>query len=215
MNVHTRYVSVARWSATAFLVAGGLLLATVLLEGMAALTGGSVPRTVTGVTSLGGVVLTYVALVGLYPRVTERSPRLARAAVALVGLPAAVLLVFLLWGAAGHSVAAVPTPVDVVPAVGAVFVAVFVLFALGTALFGVASHRDDRLPRAVGLLLFALAATWIARLGASTVYGSQFPGWFDALFTGLMAAVTLSLGYTLRGRPVSTAGAERSAPVSD
>lgn len=210
-----RWGPIARRSATAFLAAGVLLLATAVLTGLAALTSASPPRSVTGATGLVGVILSYVGLLGVYPRVVDGTPRLARTGAVLVALPVLALLVLLVWGALGHGTSAVPVPIVVIPAIGVVFVASFLLFALGTTLFGVAGLRSGRLPRAVASLLFAYASTWFLHLGATTVYGSRFPVWFDSLTFGLLSVVTLAIGYHLRsesGRTDRTGPSPDSAP---
>lgn len=206
--------SVAGWTATAFLVAGVLLGITAVLQVLAALTPTVSQGMLTGVPGFAGVVFTYAGLLGLYPRVTDRTSRLGRAAVALVALPAAVILVLLVWGALGHSLASVPVPVDVVPAVGAVFISVFVLFALGTALFGLAGLQSRELPRAVGVLLMALAATWFLRLGVSAVYVGPSPVLIDAPVSGGMAAATMGIGYHLGNDSAPSSDTDRSADAS-
>lgn len=206
-----RWESVARWGATAFLAAGGLLLLTALLMVVSALTS-TAWEMLPGITGFIGLIFLYVGVLGLYPRVADQTPRLAGTGVALIALPLVTIFVLLVWGTLGHVLSIVPVPIVVIPAIGAVFVATFLLFTLGTTVFGVASLRSRRLPRAVSLLLFALAGTWVVTFGASSMYGARFPAWFDALTFGVMAVVTLTIGYRLRTGSVQ---ADQTGPPSD
>lgn len=188
---------IAGWCATAFLAAGGLLLATAVVEALSAVTSTSPPGIATGVTGFSGVSLTYVGLLGVYPRVIDRAPRFARAGVAFVTLPVVAIFVLTVWGVVGHKTSAVPVPIAVIP-IGVVFMAAFLLFVLGTTFFGVASLRGDRLPRTVGRLLVALAATWVVPLVAGLAYGTRFPVWFDVAHFGVLSLITGAIGYRLR-----------------
>lgn len=205
-----RWESVARWGVTAFLAAGGLLLLTTLLMVLTALTG-TAWEMLPGITGFLGLVLLWVGVLGLYPRVADRTPRLAGTGVALVALSMVTVFVLLVWGTLGHTLSIVPIPIVVIPAFGVVFVATFLMFALGTTLFGVASLRSGRLPRAVGLLLFALAGTWFVMFGAGSMYGAKFPAWFDSLTSGIMAVVTLAIWYQLRAGSVQSDRAGRAS----
>lgn len=190
--------SIADWNATAFLGAGVLLLTTATLSALTALFELSIPSSWTGVIALTGLILSYLGLLGFYPRVVDTTPRLARTGTAFVVLPVAVLAVLTIWGTLGHTLSVVPLPITVIPAIGVLFVGVFISLALGTSLFGLASLRSDRLPQPVGLLLFVFAATWLGHLAASSVYGTRFPVWFDVVSFGVLAAVSLAIGYHLR-----------------
>lgn len=195
--------SLARWSATTFIAAAGLLLVTTVLFALEAFTALSPEGTVTGITSITGLTLSYVGLLGLYPRLADRTPRLALASVALVGLPAIALVVLLTWGVSGHALSVVPLPPDVIPAFGRVFVTVFLLFGMGITLFGVASLRSPSVSHTVGLLLLVLAATWFVLLGASSVYGTAFPARLDFAIFGVMAVTLLAIGNRFRTGPAA------------
>lgn len=197
----TRWQALAKRSTTAFLAAGGLLFGTTLLFALDALTGIATPGFLTGVTGLSGLILTYVGVAGLYPRVVNQTPRLASTGIVFVVLPVFVLLILLVWAVLGHTLSVVPVPIAVIPVFGTIFVAIFALFALGTAIFGVASLHTSHHLRTVGLLLLLLAATWLVLLGASSIYGSLFPSWIDAISFGIISTVTLGIGYALRVSP--------------
>lgn len=195
-----RLDTLERWSASAFITAGGLLLVGTVLTGLGAVTPLSLPETVTGVITITGVVLMYGGVFGLYPRHANHSPRLALAGVGLLGLPAMVLVAVMVWGVSGHIFRTVPVPPAVIPYFGMVFVAVFLLSGLGISLFGVANLRSPDISPVVGALLLVLAATWFVLLGASSMYGSTFPAWLDIANPGVMATVLLALGCLVRSQ---------------
>jgi len=198
-----KWQPVAERSATLFLAGGGLLLVSATLFTVQALTPLSVEGLLTGLTGFLGILLSYVGMLGLYPWFVTRTPRLAHAGVVLVALPTTVIAVLLVWGVATHlPVGAVPAPMDVLPDIGRVLVATFLLFAGGAGVFGGASLRTGIPSRTTGVLLLGFAAMWVVLLGASSVYGSTFPAWLDALTFGLMAIALLGIGQSLRAETV-------------
>lgn len=197
-----RWDSLAQRSAILFLAGGGLLVVTAALFTIQALTALSTEGMLTGVTGFIGIILSYIGLLGLYPWFATRTPRLAHAGVVLVALPTLVVAVLLVWGVATHlPVGSVPSPIDVLPGIGLVFVATFLLFAVGIGVFGVASLWTAIPSRVTGVLLLGLAGTWVVLLGASSVYGSKFPAWLDALTFGMMAIALSGIGQSLRTGP--------------
>lgn len=190
---------VAERSAMLFLAGGGLLLVSATLFTVQVVTPLSMEGVLTGVTGFLGILLSYIGVLGLYPWFVTRTPRLAHAGVVLVALPTIVIAVLLLWGVATHlPVGAVPAPMDVLPGIGRVLVATFLLFAAGAGVFGGASLRTGIPSRTTGVLLLGFAVIWVVLLGASLVYGSRFPAWLDALMLGMMAIALLAIGQSLR-----------------
>ena len=177
------------------------MLVTATLFAVEALRLLSIQGLLTGVTGSAGIILSYVGLLGLSPWYAERTPRLARTGFVLVVLPTLLITVLLVWGLASHlPIATVPSPIDVVPGFGLIFVLTFLLFAVGVGAFGVASLRTGIPSRPAGVLMVVLAATWCVLLGASTVYGSKFPAWLDALSFGMMAIALSGIGYALQSK---------------
>lgn len=196
---HSGWRTLAERSALLLLLGGGLSLVTAALFAVEALSILSIQGLLTGVTGSAGIILSYAGLLGLYPWYAERTPRLARAGFVLVALPTLVITVLLVWGLASHlPFGTVPSPIDVLPGHGLIFVLTFLLLAVGVGTFGVASLRTGIPSRPTGILLVGLAATWGVLLGASGVYGSKFPAWLDALSFGMMATFLSGIGYALR-----------------
>lgn len=200
----SKWRTLAEQSAMLFIVGGGLLLVTSALFAVQALTPVSTEGVLTGVTGFLGIILSYIGLLGLYPWFATRTPQLARASFVLVALPTIIVVVLLVWGVATHlPVGAVPSPVNVVPEIGSILVATFLLFAVGISLFGLASLQSGFPSGTAGVLLMGLAATWAVLLVASSVYGSKFPAWLDALTFGAMGIALSGIGHSLRtGAPI-------------
>lgn len=209
----SKWRTLAERSAMLFLFGGGLSLVTAALFAVDALTPLSPQGLLTGVTGFTGIIFAYVGLLGLYPWYSSRTPRTARIGFVLVALPTLVINVLLVWALASHlPFGAVPVPMDLVPGFGLILVMTFLLFAVGVGSFAVASLRTSTPSRAVGFLLLGLAATWGVLLGASSVYGSEFPAWLDALSFGTMAIALSGIGYSLRTRSLPRA---RTANAAD
>lgn len=195
-SAHWRVLN--RWCSTAFLVAGGLLLIATVLSALEVFTTLSPEGTLTGPIFFIGLIVSYVGLLGVYPKVADQSPRLALAGVVLVGLPAIMLIVLVVWGVSGHALQQVPVPPAVIPAFGMVLIVVILLFGLGIAVIGVASLRSPPVSQTIGFLLLILAATWFGLLSATSVYGSTFPPWLDFTATGIMAVTLLAVGFRIQ-----------------
>lgn len=214
-RLHPKWRTIAERSAALFLAGGGLLLITAALFAVQAFTAIVMEGIVTGVISFIGIILSYVGLLCLYPWFATRTPRLARAGFVLVALPTLMIALLLVWGVATHlPIGAVPSPVDLLPDIGGVFVVIFLLFAVGVGLFGIVSLRTGIPSGITGVLLLGLGATWIVLLAASSVYGSKFPAWLDALTFGVMAIALSGIGHSLRAESIPISSAEQSTDTT-
>jgi hypothetical protein len=146
-----------------------------------------------------GHLVALLGLVGLYPGLVERTPRLARSAVALAAVPAAgwvVMTVGQLLVVAG----AWPSLSAVLP--GAFFVGLLATSILAYGLFGAAALRTGRDSRRVGLLVLAPGGLMAVLLVDSALTGASA---VDGLVLGGgMGAAMLALGVELRTWPVRT-----------
>lgn len=156
-----------RWSSSAFLAAGGLLTVYAALNGLAAFTD-TAYLMLEDVVGPGGFVFGFIGLLGLYPALSDRCPRLARAAALFVTLGAVGFSAItvsnigeLVGIGSGSSAAWFPV------AMGMVIVGM----ALGYLSFGVTSLRAGVHPRLVGLLLLlpSLVFTVMAIGGATGI----------------------------------------------
>lgn len=138
-----------------------------------------------------GLLLSYVGLLGLYPRLADQTPQLARAGLVLVLIPVLLLIVL----AVALLVSSEPPFSESVGEV--LFLAVFVGFALGIVLFSVATFQSQLLSRAVGISLLGFAAGWFVLLGGSLIYGFPMPDWLTFVADGIMAVSLLTIGILL------------------
>jgi hypothetical protein len=187
--------------ASAFTLAGSLLVASFLLPiGLAAVTDWA---WASGIVLAGGAVIAAaVGLLGLYPPVTERTPRVALtgglfagiAGIAALSLVASIGIVLVAELALRMSLSR-PTGVFVVVAL-----VMATGFALGFLLFGVGARRTDTIPRTVSHLLVLggvslLAPVLVELLGL--VYPVTTPPWVLFPILGGVALDTLVIGSVL------------------
>lgn len=192
-----------KWSAVTFLVAGLLLLVGwlgVALEWLAGMEGLSESPLAFG--GFLGFVITYIGLLGLYPRLADLTPQLARVAIGLLLIPVVVILVDLVAVVLGFGPPFAGTPA----------VAAFLLFALGIALLGVASLRTEVPSRAVGYALLLYSVATFALLGEGLMNGFPTSDPVTVSTTGLMVIALVAIGYLLRTESEPT---DRAEPTSD
>lgn len=151
------------WSARTFL-GGGVLLLIQAIGDVLSLTMDMGLEALAFVAFF-GLIPSYVGLLGLYPRLSDHAPYLSRGGLVLVLAPVILLILFSVGLAVSSGLPFSP-PVGVV-----LFTSIFVGFALGIVLFGVAVHPTATPSRAVGIALLWFAAGWFTLLGASVVYG--------------------------------------------
>jgi hypothetical protein len=144
-----------------------------------------------------GYLLAVVGLLGLYPALAERTPRLARAAAGVAVVPVVGWLVILAV-TVGEVVGAVPAGVGALP--GGVLGVHLASLLLTYVLFGVAELRADVHPRSVGGLLLVAPAVWLAMLVGAAVAPDAAVGPF--LVGATQALVHVGLGATLRSAQV-------------
>lgn len=204
VNVSTSpWESLEKWSAVTFLIAGILLLigtAAVALEWLAGMEGLS--ESPLAFASFLGFVVTYIGLLGLYPRLADQTPRLARAATGLLLIPVLVILIDLVAVILGF------TP----PFAGTPAIAAFLLFALGVALLGVASLLTEAPSPAVGYSLLLFSVATFVLLGDGLLNGFPTSDPVTVGTTGLMVIAVLAIGYLLRTEPEPT---DREEPAPE
>lgn len=194
-------------SASMFLIAGMLLLATAVINAIEAFP--VLPAyeglfvSVEGLTGFGGLVLSVAGLVGLYPRLASESTRTSRIGLVLVTLPAVSFLLLLVCSTLATFLG-LPSPTDVLPAPGVVTGSIFLSFAIGVMLFGVIELRGPPAAPPIGVLLLLLGAVWFAQLAAIPVVGFPIPERVISVTTGLMAVTQLTIGHLLRTTAVPT-----------
>jgi len=200
----THWDAVEQWSPMLFLVAGGLLVGHATVQGIKAFT---TMTTLPDVFVTTGHLVALVGLLGLYPVLVDRTPRLARAAGAVAVVPLAGWVV--LTGTQFLTVAGVMSSMtDALP--GAVGMLVPVSTILTYVLFGVATLRVGGDSRTVGLLVVAPAALFVVLLVASVV--TEASAILGVIIGGGFALSMLALGARLRSWDHPT---EHTAPTTD
>lgn len=208
-----RRKSLERLSPTLFLVAGALLVAYAVLNGVAA-AAGIAHEPVEDVVGPAGFALGFVGLVGLYPGLAERSPKLAR-----TGAVSAAL------GAVGFSAIALGGLVQIAGAGPPGWLTSFVLLAAigmigGYLSAGVASLRSDDRSPTVGVLLLLPAGVFAVMLSQAVLFvrfgafTETAMAWSAVAISGGQALAHLAIGYTLRTGTVPADEEIRSGDVT-
>lgn len=195
--------SLESWSAEIFLTAGILVLVSTVATGIEWLTAATgLTDGPLGVLAFLGMVLSYFGLLGLYPKLADGRSRLSRISVLLLLVPVAVIIVDLVSILVGFG-----------PPFGLLIASIaFLLFALGIALFGVASLRTHGTATSIGVLLLAYAGGWAAFIGAGQIYGFPVSGGRLFGISVVMSVSLLGIGVRLRD---DTQSAERPGGVTD
>lgn len=202
-DANTRpWQALERWSPTLFLIGGGLVAGHAAIRGVEAFTAMAPPPDVFGPV---GYFLAIVGLLGLYPALVDRAPRLARAGAAIAVVP----LVGWSWFsiAAFAELAGIVAPAsEIIP--GSVFLVHVVGVVLTYGLFAVASLQAGSSSRLVGVLLLAPPVLMAFLVVAAGVIGPSTVGAF--IVGSLQAGVHLSIGGVLRA-----GAAPARVPVGD
>lgn len=204
--------SLEKWTATVFLVAGGLWFVSLALMLLGAVLGTSMqgPSSIPG---FAGAVLSFVGLLGLYPRLADRMPRLARVGVVLLLFPIAFSFVLLVWHVPMLFTSKIPSLLVFLPSPALIYGALFFLSAVGITIFGLAGIRTGTLPERVGGLVLVVAAAWFLILGAAFVYTSgPIPDWVTNVQAFMFAVSMTGIGYLLR---IESETSDRAGQAAD
>lgn len=185
------WAAVEKSSAPAFLLAGGLTAIATIAMGLVLTTDMS-QGVLTGLPTMVGLLVAYIGMLGLYPRLATRSRRAALASVVLLLAPVLGVAFWL-----SHALVIGQEPSYAGLLVGTVFVG----FVVGITLLGITSYRTRVPSRGVGLALLAFAVPWVVLLGTGVVYEGAAPVWIDFVSTGSMAILLLVIGYLLWTEP--------------
>lgn len=143
-----------RWGVGLFLVAGLMAFVSTANNVLGAytplVTQEGIPLAIEAFAGFGGMVLAFVGLVGLYPRLAARAREPARVGISLVLIPVA-FFGLLVTCAIPAELLGFPSPRELIPAFGTVTMAVFSLSAAGIAIFGLVALRSRTLSRHVGV----------------------------------------------------------------
>lgn len=210
----SQWESLEKWSPTGFLVAGVLLVVFAAFLGYEAFTDTSAPEDIFGPP---GFFLAMIGLLGLYPRLADRTPRLARAGAvgATIGAVGWLLI----------TVFAITEVVELLPALEemAIFGAIIIVVAgigmivayIGT---GVASLRSNVHPLILGFLLltppiiFGVMLTQAVLFAQFGLFSETSMAWSAVALSGGQALAHVGVGYLLRTEIALT---DRAEPAPD
>jgi len=194
--------TLGKWSGVAFLVAGVLVSAAAVAMG-AVLVSDMSQGMITGLPTMVGILVSYVGLLGLYPKLAAHSRRAALVSVVLLLLPVGGIVFWL-----GHALI-----VGQEFSYGNLLVGVVSGgFVVGLTLYGITSYRLQVPSQGVGLALVALAVPWVALFGSGMVYEGATPVWIDFATTAVMGILLFAIGYLTRG---ASPPAGRADPAPD
>lgn len=181
--------SLGRRRATAFLVAGGLMLGFVASNGLEAFTSAQPPTWVNVLFVAPSLVAATVGLLGFYPLLTDRTPRLALASAAVVtvaGIAATVLFVVVVLNQVLAGLEFPFLPVYFLTLLSAI---------LGFVLTGVASLRAQAPSRRVGLLVLGPPTVNVLMVATAPM---NPPQWSTFLVSAAWTGTVLAIGVALR-----------------
>jgi hypothetical protein len=197
-----------RYRAAVFLSAGGLLLIAGIINGIDVFTSIETQHGVLlwleGLTGFGGVVLSFVGILGLYPDLLDTTPRMARTGVLLAVGPTAFFTFVVVSCSVLAPLVGFPSLKTLVPSFVTIIGVTLLLFSVAITIFGVASFRTAVPSRAVGGALLVVAITWFAFFGATWAYAPNTPVWITFVQSVVMGLPLVFNGYRLRTDAEST-----------
>ncbi|MFB6301546.1 MAG: hypothetical protein ABEH78_01595 [Haloferacaceae archaeon] len=196
-----RWESLEQWSPNLFIIAGVLAVVFAAFEWTTVATCGQIRQCgyLTDMRSIfgpAGFVVGFIGLLGLYPEVADRSPKLARAGA-----------VFAALGAVGFSMSIVATLGEIggvlpaQPAWAPVYIIlIFTGAVVGYPAIAAAGLRTNAYSRTLGVLLLVPAILFVAVLG---LIAPGIPAWVGPIVGSGHALSLLAIGYVLRTETVS------------
>lgn len=154
------------------------------------------------------LLVVFVGLLGLYPRLVGAGSTLAQAGVGLLSVTTATIV---------STLGIVALPVGLTlgkPHIQAIVAAVVVGSTLTLATFGVASLRTGTHSRLVGRALLMLAVGDFSIFVAMQVYGDPTPAWVGFIVGALFVVSLGSIGYVLRAEISRDESSESASEVA-
>lgn len=202
----TVWDSLEQWRSTTFLIAGGLLLGFVASNGIEAFTTVHPPIWVNTLFVSPALVAAAVGLLGFYPQLVNRVPRVAlSSAVVIIVAGIAAIALFIVVSVNGMGVG--PT----LP-FSPVYFLTLLTAILGFALVGIAVLWTDTPSRTVGLLVLGPPTVNLIMIVTAPM---NPPQWSTFLISAMWCGAILAIGVALRSThaPLEQSGAPMdSAP---
>lgn len=181
--------SLERWRSTAFLVAGGLVFGFVVSNAVEAFTAAQPPTWVNTLFVSPALVAAAVGLLGFYPLLADRVPRLALASAVVVTVAGMAATVLFVVTAVNGLVAGLQLPFLLV------YLLTLLTTILGFVLFGAASLWTSTPSRRIGLLVLGPPAVNVTMIVTAPM---NPPQWATFLISALWTGAILAIGFALR-----------------
>lgn len=190
----TKWSRLEQWSTGAFVLSGLFWLGDATLLGLETL-GIYAHGLLNGLLMISAMLTAMVGLLGFYPRLADRVPRVALGSAALAAVGAAGLVVTFVWQIAAMTLSGVGTPpgATAFPPLGAI------------VLFGVVALWTDTPSRTVGFLLVASVGVLAGAIAAVD--------WVQIALVGLLGIVVIAVAYVYR-TGTARVETEETAPES-
>lgn len=201
----TRRGSLERWSPRLFVLGGLLVLGSALNNSLIFYANAPLPEPLGIVLNMAGFVAALVGVVGFYPELSDRIPRLAKLSLGVVAAGIVGIVVLAVWAIAMLGIGA-PEPSPVIALLS------LFLMLLGLCLFGVSVLRTDVYAKPVGVLLLALVAVLLVVFARSVIVGGDPSNSFIIVSEGVESALLLGIGYFHSASP-TPAGREDPSPA--
>jgi hypothetical protein len=189
-----------QWSSTLFLIAGGLMVVHTGVHALIAFTNTNYPLHHELPFGVVGHILAFVALLGLYPQLVARGPKLAR-----VGAGLAVLGT-VGWFVIGAQTLSETLGVGLPAWLGVFAILTIVAVILGYLAFGVAGLRTGIVTRTTAVLLLTPVLVMVYNMTVALTTGGTEEG--QIIVAGGFALAHLAIGAALRSDEFPTGGAE-------
>ena len=202
----TAWTTLEQWSPRIFLAAGGLFALPAVVSGVNAVAGTGIA--VSPAVIFAFLIVVFVGLLGLYPRLAGRNSTLAQGGVGLLAATAAIIL---------STLASSVLPIGFSfgkTVIAAIVMTVLVGSALTLTAFGTASLCSGVYSRSVGGFLLTTGAGMSLIIVGMLLFGDPTPTWVPFIANGLIAISLGAIGYTLRIEDISTEHAEQTTDVT-
>jgi hypothetical protein len=204
---NTVWATLEQWSARTFLTAAGLFVLLAVSYGVSAVTGTEIAVSGPDIIFV-FLLVVFVGLLGLYPRLAKRGSTLALGGVGLLAVTAMIIL-----STIGLSV----LPIGLTfgkPTIVAIIMSVVGGSTLTLATFGIASLRTRAHPRLVGSFLLVMAASLLFVFVSMVLFSNPGPALVSFVTSGLFVISLGAIGYVLRTEDVTANKAESTGDVT-
>lgn len=202
----TWFQSLEQRSSTLFLLAGGLMVVHTAIHVLIAFTNVNYPLHHEMPFGVVGHVLAFVALLGLYPLLVTRTPKLARTGAGLAVLGTVG------WSVIGASTLAEYLGVTPPAWLGLIGLVTILTVILGYLAFAVAGLRTDVVTRTTALVILTPVLVMVYNMAVALTTGGTEEG--QIIVAGGFALTHLAIGTALRIDDFPTRGTETTASVA-